>query len=193
LARLLTRRGNRVGAILYDSRVERVIPARGGRLHVLRLIHDLLQQPPLPAAPYTDLGVLLRAALHTIVRRSLIFVVSDFYSAPGWERPLRLLSQRHEVLAVRLSDPREDELPDVGMVLLQDAETGEQLYVDTGDPRFRERLREVGEQRRAALDAALRHARVDALSLSTEEDLVRALVAFAARRKQRRLVRGLPA
>ncbi len=191
LARLLTRRGNRVGAILYDSRVERVIPARGGRMHVLRLIHDILQQPPLPTAPYTDLGILLQAALRAIRRRSLIFVISDFFSAPGWEGPLRLLSQRHEVLAVRLSDPSEEELPDVGMVLLQDAETGEQLYVDTGDPGFRERFREAGQRRKSELDAALRHARVDTLSLSTEEDMVRALVSFAARRKQRRQARGV--
>jgi len=193
LARLLTRRGNRVGAILYDSRIERIIPARGGRTHVLRLINDVLKQPPLPAAPYTDLGVLLQAALRAIQRRSLIFLLSDFISAPGWEGPLRLLSQRHEVLAVRLSDPREEELPDMGMILMQDAETGEQLFVDTGDPGFRKRFREVGQRRQAELDAALRHARVDTLCLSTEEDMVRALVKFAARRKQRRQARGVAA
>lgn len=184
LARLLTRQGNRTGAILYDSRVERIIPARGGRLHVLRLINDLLRQPPLPRAPFTDLNPLLQAALRTIRRRSLVFVVSDFISAPGWEASLALLSRRHEVLAVRLYDPREKELPDMGWLLLEDSETGEQLYVDTGDRRFRERYAEVARQRQAGLEAAFRRAHVDVLPLSTEDDLVRAIVRFAARRRR---------
>jgi uncharacterized protein (DUF58 family) len=189
LARLLTRRGNRVGAILYDSRVEWVIPPGGGRLHVLRLINDLLRQPRLPAAPMTDLGVLLQAALNMIRRRSLVFVVSDFLSAPGWEAPLRLLGRRHEVLAVRLWDPGEEELPDIGMVLMQDAETGEQLTVDTGDPLFRERYREVVRRRRAELAAAFRGAHTDVLSLSTQEDMVRVIADFVARRKQQKRFR----
>ena len=133
LARLLTRHGNRVGAIFYGSRVERTIPARGGRIQVLRLINDLLKQPQLPQAPFTDLSPLLEAGLHGIKRRSLVFIISDFISAPGWERPLSLLNQRHEVLAIRLWDPREMELPDVGPIIMEDAETGEQLYVDTHD------------------------------------------------------------
>src|SRR5690348_9526544 len=129
LARLLTRHGNRVGAIFYGSRVERTIPARSGRLHVLRLINDLLKQPQLPRAPFTDLTPLVEAGLHGIRRRTLIFIVSDFISAPGWDRALRLLNQRHEVIAIRLWDPREMELPDAGPLILEDAETGEQLYV----------------------------------------------------------------
>jgi uncharacterized protein (DUF58 family) len=189
LARLLTRRGNRAGAILYASQIERVIPARGGRLHVLRMINDLLTQPQLSSAPFTDLGALLTAALRTIRRRSLIFVVSDFISVPGWEGPLRLLSRRHEVLAVRLWDPREYELPDVGLVLMQDAETGEQLFVDTSDPQFRQRYREEAQRHQAALDTAFRRARVDVLALSTEDDLVRAIVGFAAWRKQQKHLR----
>ena len=191
LARLLTRHGNRVGAILYNRQVERVIPARGGRLHVLRLINDLIEQPRLPGAPFTDLSALFETAFRMIRRRSLVFVVSDFISAPGWERPLGLLSHRHEVLAVRLWDPRETELPDIGLVLMQDAETGEQLYVDTHDRRFRQRFHEASQQRQAALDSAFRRARVDALSLSTKDDLVRAIVSFAARRKQRKQISNL--
>ncbi len=141
LARILTRHGNRVGAIFFGSRVERTLPARGGRLHVLRLINDLLKHPRLARAPHTDLTPLLTGGLNSVKRRSLIFIVSDFISAPGWERPLNLLNQRHEVLAVRLRDPRESELPDVGPLLLEDAETGEQLYVDTHDKKFRARPR----------------------------------------------------
>jgi uncharacterized protein (DUF58 family) len=185
-ARLLTRHGNRVGAIFYGDGVERTLPARGGRAQVLRLADDLLRRPPLARAPLTDLGALIEAGLRTIRRRSLIFIISDFISAPGWERPLRVLNQRHEVLAVRLWDPREIELPDVGPIIMEDAETGEQLYVDTHDRRFRERFRAAALRREAALGEALKAAGVDALSLSTEEDLVRAIVRFAALRQRRR-------
>lgn len=188
LARLLTRHGNRVGAMLYDSHVERIIPARGGRLHVLRLINDLLKQPHLSRAPMTDLKVLLETAFGSIRRRSLIFVVSDFISTQGWERPLGLLSQRHEVLAVRLWDPRETELPDMGLVVMEDAETGEQLYLDTHDRKFRLRFHEETQRRQTNLDSAFRHAGVDVLSLSTEDDLVRAIVNFAAQRRQQKQI-----
>ncbi|HLE30116.1 MAG TPA: DUF58 domain-containing protein [Anaerolineales bacterium] len=188
LARLLTRHGNRVGAMFASGgrRVERTIPARGGRIQVLRLVNDLLKHPRLPQAPFTNLTPLLEAGLHSIKRRSLIFIISDFISAPGWEQPLNLLNQRHEVLAVRLWDPREVELPDIGPIIMEDAETGEQLYVDTHDRGFRQRFQEAARRREAALNEAFKHAGVDGLSLSTEEDLVRAIVRFATLRQQRR-------
>ncbi len=186
LARLLTRHGNRVGAILYGGRVERTIPARGGRIQVLRLVNDLLRQPRLPNAPFTDLTPLLEAGQHSIKGRSLVFVVSDFISAPGWERPLNLLTQRHEVLAVRLFDRREVELPDVGPLVMEDAETGEQLYVDTHDKGFRRRFREAAARREATLSDGFKRSGVDAVSLSTDEDLVHAIVRMAKVRRRRR-------
>ncbi|MGE5222112.1 MAG: DUF58 domain-containing protein [Omnitrophica WOR_2 bacterium] len=186
LARLLTRHGNRVGAIFYDSCIERTIPARGGRIQVLRVIHDLLNQPRLQQAPFTDLTPLITGGLHMLKKRSLVFIVSDFISAPGWERSLNLLNRHHEVVAVRVWDPSEIELPDVGAVIMEDAETGEQLYVDTHDPKFRSRFKEAGQRREAALNEAFKHAGVDVLSLSTDEDLVRAIVRFATLRRQRR-------
>jgi uncharacterized protein (DUF58 family) len=186
LARLLTRHGNKVGAIMYGDRVEVTIPARGGRLQVLRLTNDLLKRPPLARAPFTDLTPLLEAGLHSIKRRSLIFIISDFISAPGWERALSLLNARHEVLAIRLWDPREIEMPDVGPIIMEDAETGEQMYVDTHDKKFRERFHAAALEREAALNESFKRSGVVALPLSTEEDLVRAIVRFAALRKQRR-------
>jgi uncharacterized protein (DUF58 family) len=177
LARLLTRHGNRVGAIFYDSRIARtIIPARSGRIQVLRLINDLLRQAPLPRAPFTDLSVLLEGGLRTIKTRSLVFVISDFISMPGWERPLNLLNRRHEVLPVRLFDP----------INMDDAETGEQLYVDTHDRKFRRRFEATAQQRENDMARAFKRAGMDALSLSTEEDLVRAIVRFAALRRERR-------
>jgi uncharacterized protein (DUF58 family) len=185
-ARLLTRHGNRVGAIFYGSRVEKTIPARGGRLQVLRLVNDLLKQPYLPHAPFTSLTPLIESGLNTIKQRSLIFVVSDFISEPGWERPLSVLNQRHEVLAVRLWDPCEVQLPDVGLIVMEDAETGEQLYVDTHDRHFRQRFEEAARQREVTLNQLLQRANVDVLPLSTQDDLVRSIVRFAMLRQQRK-------
>ncbi|HTX92292.1 MAG TPA: DUF58 domain-containing protein [Anaerolineales bacterium] len=186
LARLLTSHGNRVGALFYGERIERTIPARGGRDQVLILINDLLKQPPLPRAPFTDLSPLFEGGLNLIKRRSLVFVISDFISAPGWERSLNLLSRRHEVLAIRLWDPREVRLPDIGPIIMEDAETGEQLFIDTHDRKFRRRFEEAAKQREESLEAAFHHAGVDMLSLSTNEDLVHAIVRFATLRKTQR-------
>jgi uncharacterized protein (DUF58 family) len=186
LARLLTRHGNRIGAILYGGNATRTIPVRGGRLQVLRLINDLLKQPQLTQAPFTELTTLLNAGLYTFKQRSLVFVISDFISAPGWERPLQLLNQRHEVLTIRLVDPRETDLPDIGPIVMEDAETGEQLYVDTGDPAFRRRFAAAAAQRETEIATTFRRAGVDALTLSTEDDLVRAIVRFATLRAHRR-------
>jgi uncharacterized protein (DUF58 family) len=183
LARVLTRHGNRVGAILYGRGVERVIPARTGRIQVLRLLDGLLRRSRPEGAPLTRLGDLLETAARTIRRRSLVFVVSDLITAPGWERALGTLARRHEVVAVRITDPRERELPDIGGVFMTDAETGEQLFVDTGDPRFRARFAEIARRREERLLATFGRAHVDVLDLSTEDDLVTAILRFAARRK----------
>ncbi len=186
LARLLTRHGNRVGAMVYGRRVEQTIPARGGRDQVLRLVDLLLQRPLLPDSPLTDLTPLLDGGRQWIKRRSLVFVLSDFISVPGWERSLNLLNRRHEVVAIRVVDPRELELPDVGPLLLQDAETGEQLYVDTHDAGFRRRFHDAAVEREAALGATFKRAGVEAQSVSTDEDLVRSVVRIATRRRRRR-------
>jgi uncharacterized protein (DUF58 family) len=186
LARVLTRHGNRVGAIFYGNSNDSTLPARGGRNQVLRLIHDLLKQPHLPRAPFTDLRPLLERGLNAIKRRSLVFIISDFICAPGWERPLHLINERHEVIPVRLWDPGELELPDIGPIIMEDAETGEQLYVDTHDKKFRQRFDSTSQKREAALLQAFKRAGVQSLSLSTQEDLVRAIVRFVKLRQARR-------
>ena len=186
LARLLTRHGNRVGALLFTGGPQRVIPAQGGRTHVLRLIQELQQEPRLRRAPRTDLGALLDAALRMIRRRSMMFLVSDFMSVPGWGRALTLAARRHEVVAVRLSDPRESSIPDLGPLVLEDAETGEQIFIDTHDRGFRRRFAEISRTREADLSGSLSRAGVDLLSLSTEGDLAREIVRFAAMRREKR-------
>ncbi|MEK6753289.1 MAG: DUF58 domain-containing protein [Chloroflexota bacterium] len=186
LARLLTRHGNRVGAMMYGSAIQRTVPARSGKLQVLRIINDLLNQPRLSHSSMTDLSVLLKGGLHAIKKRSLVFVVSDFISAPGWERTLNLLNQRHEVIAIRLWDPREMDLPDIGPIVMEDAETGEQLYVDTHDKKFRKRFQDAAQQRELALNDSFKRAGVDVLPLSTEEDLMQAIARFVMLRRQRK-------
>jgi uncharacterized protein (DUF58 family) len=185
LARLLTRHGNRVGAIFYGDRVDAVIPARSGRRHVLHLLHRIINRPQKTHAAATSLTEFLGAARQAIPRRSLVFIVSDFISTPGWGKALAQLAQRHEIIAVRLYDPLEMELPDLGLLVVQDAETGEQVFVDTHDRRFRERFAGAAQRREAELRSALRMAGVDALELSTSDDLVEAILRFADLRKRR--------
>jgi len=194
LARLMTRHGNRVGALLYGDKLDTVVPARGGRRHVLELLHRLRTRPATRPSGTTELGDFLRGAFRAIKRRSLVFVVSDFISTPGWERPLAQLAERHEVLAVRLYDPLEMDIPDIGMVLIEDAETGEQLFVDTGDAGFRKRFAETAARREAQLRTALRQAGVDALELVTGDDLVESLMRFTELRRMRtrRNAGGMP-
>jgi uncharacterized protein (DUF58 family) len=186
LARLLTRHGNRVGALVFNGSTIRVIPAEAGRMQVLRLIAGLLSEPPLPRAPMTKLGTLLEAAERVVRRPSFLFIVSDFISAPGWERPLSILTQRHEAVAVRLLDPREISLPDIGMVVLEDAESGQQLHLDTHDAAFRARFEKAARRREAELAALLARSATEALEVSTEGDLVAEIVKFATLRKRRK-------
>jgi len=137
-----------------------------------------------------DFGKMLKSAAALIPRRSLIFVVSDFISVPGWAAPLAHLAQRHDLVAVRLFDPLEMDLPDLGIIAIEDAETGEQLVIDTHDRGFRQRFREQAEAREQDLLGAFQDAGVDALELSTEDDLVDAIMRFADLRNWRAHLRS---
>jgi uncharacterized protein (DUF58 family) len=185
LARMLTRHGNRVGALLYGTEVDTILPARGGRRHVLELLQRMGARPAEAAAGATDLRGLLASAERSIKRRSTIFVISDFISTPGWERTLGHLVQRHEVTAVRLFDPLEMDMPDLGLLTMKDAETGEQLVVDTHNAGFRKRFKAAAERRETELRQALARAGVDTLELATDDDLVDSILRFADLKKQR--------
>jgi uncharacterized protein (DUF58 family) len=187
LARVITRHGNRVGAMLYSNQVDTVLQPRASRLHVLELLARMTRKPaPSPIGQQgTSLLDLLRAANGAMTRRSLVFVVSDFISQPGWEDALARLARRHDVVAVRLWDPLEMALPDVGLVTVQDAETGEQLFIDASDPAFRQRYAAIAEAREAALIDSLSRSGADVLELATDDDLLQALMRFADLRRQR--------
>lgn len=193
LARVFTRHGNRVGALFYgggEAGVEGLQRPGASRRHVLELLARMQRQrPPQRSKAGTGSGTalfdLLRSAEGVLQRRALVFVVSDFISAPGWEAALGRLARRHDVVAVRLFDPAEMALPDVGLVTLEDAETGEQLFVDAGDPAFRARYAQLAQAAEAALADALAGAGVDQLELATDDDLLDALLRFADLRRRR--------
>jgi uncharacterized protein (DUF58 family) len=188
LARLFIRYGNRVGAVLHAERSHEIVPPRNGRRHVLHLLERMTRigsRSDRVAASETNLGDLLALAQPVLKRRSVVFLVSDFISTPGWGARLAQLAQRHEVVAVRLTDPLELELPDLGLVVMQDAETGEQMVLDTHDRGFRKRFAQVAELRETELRTAFAESGVDCLELATDEALDRALLRFTQLRKRR--------
>ncbi len=178
---LFVRGGNRVGVIMYDGENHWTMPPRQGRNQVLALVRELLR--PVNGGTATDLARLLNTAARLVRRRSLIVLISDFISEPGWERPLLRLTERHEVVAVRLVDPREYELPDAGLLFVQDAETGEQLLVDSSDPQLRRRLQALAEEQDEHIRRGVAQAGVDLHLVSTEDDLVSAFVRMAESRR----------
>ncbi len=187
LAYVLVRGGNRVGAMLFGGpgTAGVTIPPGSGRRHVLRIAQALLEGPQRGTGSPTDLSVLLRSAAGIARRRGLVIVISDFLSEPGWERHLGQLAQRHEVVCLRVTDQREHELPAAGLMWVEDAETGEQLFVDTDDPAFRARLAENAEAQRAELTRLITQAGAELHDVSTDDDLVKVLGKIAALRSRR--------
>jgi len=215
LARVLTRQGNRVGAVLYGQGVEAVIAPGSSRQHVLQLLARMREPQPRQSdadaasprlsarggksgspgsvskrlsaerAGGTSLAELLERAEHTVRRRSLVVLVSDFISTPGWEAPLARLVQRHDVVAVRVLDPLEMTLPEIGLVTVEDAETGEQLFIDSADPAFRARYAQIALAQEAQLRASLAASGADTLELGTDDDLTDALLRWVDLRRQR--------
>ena len=174
------RNSDKVGLVLFTDRVERFVPPRKGKRHVLRLVRDLFAHEP--QARGTDVAAALEHVLRVQRRRAIVVLVSDFLVPPGTEgtvsRTLRVLAQKHDVVAVRLVDPREEALPAVGLVRVVDAESGRPATVDTSSRRVREAFARRAAARAARAEAALREARVDHVTLRTDTDYVEPLSAF---------------
>jgi uncharacterized protein (DUF58 family) len=207
LARMFSRSGNQVGALLYDNGTVRTVPPGTGRRHVLRLATELNRAGPgVPGRRAngggrgrrarangtrrrgtTDLAAMLDAVARVARRRSLIIVISDFIGDGDWERSLLRLGPRHEVVALRVVDAADNELPDAGLVVVEDAETGEQLFLDSGDPLLRARLRTAVEERDDRLAAGMRRAGVPVHRIDTTADLATALIEVVASTRRRRL------
>jgi uncharacterized protein (DUF58 family) len=187
ISRLFGRGGNRVGALLYDTGAVRVVPPGTGRRHTLRIGAELARTAGTARrGSTTDLAAMLDAVDKLARRRALIVVISDFIGDGDWQRSLLRLVPRHEVVALRVIDAADDELPDAGLVVVEDAETGEQIVIDSGDPLLRARLRARVEERDARLAAGMRRAGVPIHRIDTDADLAAALIGVVASTQRRR-------
>jgi uncharacterized protein (DUF58 family) len=191
LARLFGRGGNRVGALLfdtglYDTGTVRIVPPGTGRRHALRISAELARTRGVGTTGTTDLAAMLDAVAKLARRRALIVVISDFIGDGDWGRSLLRLVPRHEVVALRVIDAADDELPDVGLVVVEDAETGEQLVIDSSDPLLRARLRAGVDERDGRLAAGMSRAGVPIHRIGTDADLATALIEVVASTQRRR-------
>ena len=182
LALAAVRNNDKAGLVLFTDRVEEFVPPGKGVQHAFRIIRELLAVEP--AGRGTDLTAPLRYISRIARRRSVVFILSDFLAA-GYEAPLRTLARRHDVIALRLTDPREADLPPVGLVELVDAETGARLLIDASDPAVRRRFARLQRDRAREQQRFLRSVGVDQVELSTARPYGDALVAFFRRRARR--------
>ncbi len=183
LAMSAIRNNDRVGALLFTDRVEHVVPPSKGRRHVLRLIRDLLVHEP--AGCGTDIPGAIDYLAKMLPNRAIIFIVSDFVD-DGIEQPLKILAQRHDVVAVTVEDPRERSLPDVGLARFTDPESGTTVDVDTGDPTVRRRYDERVRAERQSRTQLLRRLAIDEIAVRTDQSYVEPLLRFFRLRETRR-------
>jgi len=195
VGQLLIGRGNRVGALLFDDRVRSIIPPSAGRTALLQLIARMERatdgQTPSAVeggqgAGPTDLGRALAEAGRLIRHPSMMVLISDFMTPGGWQQSLSALAIRHEVVAVWITDPREGEIPDVGVVTFEDPESGEQILVDTRSAHLRARFQQAAAAQRGTIRADLLRARAAVAEMSTAAELVPQLVAFIKQREAQR-------
>jgi uncharacterized protein (DUF58 family) len=186
LGHLTTRRGNRLGVVTFDSRGARAVPPMQGRAGLLSLLTAVHREPEADGAGSGSLAEALERTARLARQRALVAVVSDFRGPRDWLRPLAELTWRHDLLAIEIQDPREQELPDVGELWLVDPENGRQLRVDSADRHLRTRFATAAAEERAALAAELRSRGIDHLVLSTAGDWLRPLADFLRLRRGRR-------
>jgi uncharacterized protein (DUF58 family) len=182
LAMSAIRNNDRVGAVLFTDRIEHVVPPRKGRRHALRLMRDLLAFEPVGTG--TDIAAAIDYAGKMLVHKAIIFLVSDFQESE-LEQPLKLLAQRHDVVAVTVDDPSEHELPDLGLARFVDPESGETLDVDTSDPTVRARFAEAVAEEIGARKRLLRRLAIDEIPLHTDGGVVDPLIRFFRTRETR--------
>jgi uncharacterized protein (DUF58 family) len=173
---------DRVGLVIFTDRVELFIPPKKGRRHVLRLVRELLSFTP--ARPGTDLAGVLEYLNKSLKRRAIVFLLSDFLSG-GYEKPLAITNRKHDVVALMLSDPAERSLPGVGVMNLEDAETGRESVVDTGDRAFRQSFSRRGEKLGAERLRTFRSIDLDHVELATDKDYIVPLIGFFRERMRR--------
>ncbi len=185
LAFSATENNDKVGCIFFSDRVEKFIPPKKGRAHILMIIRELIEFTP--QATGTDVGEALHYLTNVLKKRSTAFVLSDFMDCEGTERvrfedPLKIASGKHDLVGIRIYDRREESLPDVGILELQDAETGEKVWVDTSAVSTRKAYADHWTKTNTLIDHALSRARVDNVRIATDEDYVKSLMKLFKRR-----------
>lgn len=193
LALSAVRNNDRVGLLIFTDHVEHVVPPKKGKRHVLRLIRDVLAFQPTGRG--TDLNSALDYAARLLPHRGIIFVLSDFVpsgmaqagATAAWEKTLRLVSRRHDIVAINITDPAELELPDVGLIMLRDPETGEQFAVDAGDAGVRAAFAQEIARERTDVQRLFRRLGIDEVRVRTGEPFVGPLLAFFRRRERQRV------
>ena len=173
---------DKVGLIIFSDRIEKFVPPRKGRRHVLRVLRELLYFRP--EGRGTDIAGALEYLARVVRRRAVVFVVSDFF-ATGYQKALAVAGRRHDTIVIRMGDPRERELPAVGYLELEDAETGEQLTVNVSDPVFREAFHREVTDTQAALEREFRKTGVDVVEISTDRPYADRLMRFFQQRAKR--------
>ena len=176
------RNNDKVGLLLFTDRVELFIPPKKGRSHTLRLIREVLFFEP--AGRGTDPALALDYLNRIVTRRAVVFFISDF-QAPDFSHALAVSGRRHDFIAVRIQDERETVLPNIGIITLEDAETGEQIEINTADRNTRTQFSDLAEQNARDLTRTLRRNNIDAITLRTSEDYLPALRAFFKTRERR--------
>ena len=172
---------DRVGLLAFTNEIEKyIVPAKGQR-HVLRLVRELLALQPLNRG--TRIGAAVDYVSRILKRRSVVFIISDFCDSGDYERPLRVLGQKHDVIAVALADPRDEELPNIGLLELEDAESGETVLGDTSDVRVRRHYRATVEAARADRQRIFRTNSIDAIEINTAASYVEPVLALFRRRE----------
>jgi uncharacterized protein (DUF58 family) len=172
---------DKVGAIIFTDKIELFIPPKKGKKHVLRVIREMLYFKP--ESRGTDVGGALEYLSRVVRRKAVVFLISDFISA-DYSRPLRVANRRHDLVAITFTDPREDELPAVGLVHLVDAETGEERLVDTSSASVRAAFRERRRRSREERTRLFRKHRVDCIDVRTDESWLEPLISFFRRRER---------
>jgi uncharacterized protein (DUF58 family) len=173
---------DKIGLILFSDRIEKFVPPRKGRKHVLRVLRELLYHKP--EGRGTDIGGALEYLSRVVSRRAVVFLVSDFLGEDFF-RPLSVVGKRHDLIAVRMGDEREAELPPIGLLEMEDPETGERLVVNTSNPAFREAFAEKAKRRRSDLDRDFRRCQVDVIDIETGRPYVEPLMRFFQQRMRR--------
>lgn len=183
LAFSATFNNDKVGLLCFSDRIERHVPPRKGRRHVLRVIRDLLAIEP--EGRGTDIEMAVEHLNKAMRRKAVVFVISDFQDA-GYERALQIARRRHDVILIDVGDLRERELPKVGLIELEDQETGEHIVVDTGSRRFRERFAAIVDAKIEQRTTALRRCGLERIAVNTGEGAAQPLMAFFRAREARR-------